>query len=49
MSALTEERLGRLSLRIDAAYCALLGLGVIIPAPLLTEALAMCEPVIVNR
>lgn len=39
--AVTGERLGRLSLRIDAAYCAVLGLGVIAAAPLLEDVLAL--------
>lgn len=39
--AVTGERLGRLSLRVDAAYCAVLGLGVIATAPLLKDLLAM--------
>lgn len=38
---MTGERLGRLSLRIDAAYCAIVGFGVIATAPLLEDLLAM--------
>lgn len=37
-----------MSLRIDAAYCALLGVSVMVAAPLVTDALATPEPVLIT-
>lgn len=39
MSAWSGERIGRLSLRLDAAYCTVLGAGVAIAAPTISDAL----------
>lgn len=44
---MTGERLGRLSLRIDAAYCAIVGFGVIATAPLLEDLLALSSMVLI--
>lgn len=41
MHAWNGERLGRLSLRLDAAYCTVLGAGVALAAPAISPALAM--------
>lgn len=41
------ERLGRLSLRIDAVYCLVVGLAVAISAPFLTPAVALPAPLMV--
>ncbi|WP_024357178.1 hypothetical protein [Leucobacter chironomi] len=41
MRAWNGERLGRLSLRLDAAYCGLLGAGVALAAPAIAPTLAL--------
>ena len=41
MGTWNGERLGRLSLRLDSAYCAILGAGVVAAAPVIADVLSV--------
>lgn len=47
MTRWTGERIGRLSLKLDAAYCAVLGIGVAVAAPAIDDSYALPAPLIV--